>query len=156
MTQDSNGRLFERVLTNILPCRATSVLNAPAFDPATNDPFVPDEVIAVRDSPGTPFYLARISSISTADMTVHYHGCKNRDLERAVFRPSWHLPNTNDIVLSNQQPQNTIPYVGVLDFDALRQLLVARNLEFTQARRLRRKSQRILSPVHDELFVHGD
>jgi hypothetical protein len=81
---------------------------------------------------------------------------KNRDLERAVFRPSWHLPNTNDIVLSNQQPQNTIPYVGVLDFDALRQLLVARNLEFTQARRLRRKSQRILLPVHDELFVYGD
>jgi len=156
MIQDSNGRLFERVLTNILPYRATSVWNAPAFDPATNDPFVPDEVIAVRDSPGTPFYLARISSISAADITVHYYGCKNRDLERAVFRPSWHLPNTNDIVLSNQQPQNTIPYVGVLDFDALRQLLVARNLEFTQARRLRRKSQRILSPVHDELFVYDD
>ena len=153
MTEDSSGRLFERVLTNILPYRATTARAQAAFDPASHDPFVPDEVIAVRDSPGTPYYLARITTISAQSITVQYYGCRNRDLNRAVFRPAWHLPNDNTIALSVTQPTGTVPYTGVLEFDSLRQLLVARNLEFTAASRLRRKSQRLLAPTHDELFV---
>ena len=53
----------------------------------------------------------------------------------------------------DRQPTDTIAYSGVLEFDALRELLVARNLEFTKAHRLRKMSQRVLAPSHDELFA---
>ena len=114
---------------------------------------MPDEVVAVRDSPGTPYYLAKVVSIAATSISVHYFGCTQRDIARSVFRPAWHLPQSDDITLSASQPPHTLPYTGILQFDSLRQLLVARNLEFTSANRLRRKSQRLLAPIHDELFV---
>ena len=125
------------------------------YDPATFDPFVPGEIIAVRDDPGTPHYLAAVTVISAISITAHYYGCRQRDLSKATFRPAHHLPNTDEIMLAHrhQQPVNTIAYSGILEFDALRELLVARNLEFTTAHRLRKKSQRVLAPTHDELFV---
>ena len=159
MTEDSTGRLFERVLPNILPYRATTARAQLTYDPASHDPFVPDELIAVRDSVGTPYCLAKITTIANKSITVQYYGCTQRDFTRAVFRPGWHLPNvynneTQDaITLSVTQPAGTVPYTGVLKLDSLRQLLVARNLEFTASLRLRRKSQRLLAPMHDELFV---
>jgi len=152
MIEDASGRAFERVLANILPHRAVSA-RTHQYDPATSDPFVPDEVVAVRDTPGTPFYLAKVVSIAADSISVQYFGCTQRDIARAVFRPAWHLPGSQAISLSATQPQNTIPYTGVLEFDSLRQLLVARNLEFTASNRLRRASQRTIAPLHDELFV---
>ena len=93
MTEDSTGRLFERVLPNILPYRATTARAQLTYDPASHDPFVPDELIAVRDSVGTPYYLAKITTIANKSITVQYYGCTQRDFTRAVFRPGWHLPN---------------------------------------------------------------
>ena len=59
MTEDATGtgRKFERVLTNILPYRASIAKTQAVYDPATSDPFVPAEIIAVRDAPGTPCYV---------------------------------------------------------------------------------------------------
>jgi len=125
------------------------------YDPATSDPFVPAEIIAVRDAPGTPYYLAAVTVIGAISITVQYYGCRQRDISKAIFRPAWHLPGMDAITLASRdrQPPNTIACSGVLEFDALRELLVARNLEFTQANRLRKMSQRVLAPTHDELFV---
>jgi hypothetical protein len=155
MTEDATGRKFERVLTNILPYRASTAKTQAVYDPATSDPFVPAEIIAVRDAPGTPYYLAEVTVISDISITVHYYGCRRRDISKATFRPAWHLPDMDEIMLASRdrQPANTIAYSGVLEFDALRELLVARNLEFTKANRLRKMSQRVLAPTHDELFV---
>ena len=153
MTEDSSDRLFERTTSNMLPYRATISKNTAACDPAYSDPFVPDEIIAVRDEPNQPYFIARLLSVAAAAITVHYLGCTVADTARAVFRPGWHLENSNDVVLSDNQPPNHVPYVGSIDFDALRILLVARNLEFTKANRLRRKSQRALDPVKSQLFI---
>jgi hypothetical protein len=55
--------------------------------------------------------------------------------------------------LSKTQPPGTIPYAGTIAFDSLSQLLVARNLEFTSSFRLRRKSQKLIFPMHEKLFI---
>ena len=153
MTEDSTSRKFERAVTNILPYRAVSTRSGPIFDPAHSDPFVPNELIAVRDEPDSPCYVALVTAIAADHITVHYHGCTSADLARAIFRPGWHLPNDNVIQLSDLAPPNLIPYTGVLQFNALRDLLVARNLELTQSNRLRRKSQRALNDSPAELFI---
>ena len=167
MTEDLTGRKFERVLTNVLPYRASSARAQAVYDPATSDPFILGEIVAVRavrDAPATPYYLAEVIAISATSIMVHYFGCRQRDLARATFRPAWHLPNGNEISLASptrpekrngphRRTLRQLAYTGVLEFDALRQLLVARNLEFTTAHKLRKKSQRVLAPTHDELFV---
>jgi hypothetical protein len=91
---------------------------------------VPAEIIAVRDAPGTPCYLAEVTVISDISITAHYCGCRQRDISKAIFRPAWHLPDMDEITLASRdrQPASTIACSGVLEFDALRELLVARNL----------------------------
>jgi hypothetical protein len=152
MTEDATDRRFERVLTNILPCRASTARTQAVYDPATSDPFVPAEIIAVRDAPGTPYYLAAVIVIGAISITAQYYGCRQRGMSKAIFRPAWRLPGMDEITLASRdrQPTNTIACSGVLEFDALRELLVAHNLEFTKANRLRKMSQRVLAPAHDE------
>jgi len=153
MKEDATGRKFERVVTNILPCRAVSARGPAAYDPKYSDPFSINEFIAVRDSPGEPFYIATVKTIRTKSIKVQCLGCTQTDLERAVFRPCWHLPNSNYIKLAIAPPNNHIACTGTLELDSLRNLLVGRNMLFTKAMRLRKKSQRIIDPMHDELFI---
>ena len=153
MTEDATGRMFERALTNILPHRAVSAKGPAVYDPKYSDPISPHEFIAVRDSPGEPFYIATVKTINTKSIKVQYLGCTQVDLERAVFRPCWHLPNSNIIKLAVTQPNNHLACTGTLYLESLRNLLVGRNMEFTLGMRLRRKSQRIIAPMHDELFI---
>ena len=153
MTEDSTSRNFERAITNILPYRATSARSGPLFDPAHSDPFVHNELIAVRDEPDSPCYVAVVTAIAADHISVQYYGCTTADLARAIFRPGWHLPNDNAIQLADQAPPNLIAYTGTLQFNALRDLLVARNLELTQSKRLRKKSQRALNDSPADLFI---
>ena len=153
MIEDSTQRKFERVVSNILPYRAVSARSAAAFDPTYSDPFSIQEYIAIRDEPGQPFYIAAVTAITAVGITVHYLGSTQVDLAKAVFRLCWHKRNSNDVVLSVDQPANHVPYSGILEFDALRNLLVARTLEFTSSMRLRARSRRTIAPMHDELFI---
>ena len=107
----------------------------------------------MRDEPGQPFYIAAVTAISAVSITVHYLGCTQVDISKAVFRMCWHLPNSNSVVLSVNQPNGHVPCSGTLEFDALRNLLVARSLEFTAAMRLRSRSRRAIAPMHEELFI---
>ena len=153
MTEDATGRKFERVSSNILPYRATSVRRHADYDPVYSDPFVIGEIIAVRDEPASPFYLASVLAISAISIQVHYLGCTQADISRSVFRFCWHTILSNIIVLSDQQPARHVHYTGSINNDSLRNLLVARNLELTATRKLRKKSQRAIANVHDELFI---
>ena len=155
MTEDFSDREFERVVSNILPYRATSARSSVVFEPVYSDPFVVSEIIAVRDEPGSQFYLAKIMNVTDVGISVHYFGCTSHDISKAIFRPTWHVPGSDEMKLSTTQLNGTIPYIGTILNDALTNLLVARNLEFTSANRLRRKSQRVIFPVHDELFVYN-
>jgi hypothetical protein len=153
MSEDSTGRSFERTSSNVLPHRATIAKATADFDPVYSDPFVPDEIVAARDEPKQPFFIARSTPTTSTANAVHYHGCTSADVARAAFRPGWHLENSNDIALSNDQPPNHVPRVGTIELDSLGNLLVARNLEFKKAARLRKKSQRAIAPVKEELFT---
>ena len=153
MTEDSTDRRFERTVLNMLPYRATSAVSPDVYDPFYSDPFTLDEIVAVRDDPDSPFYIARTTAINASFISVHYYGCTTRDLRRAVFRPCWHHPGSNEISLAAAALPNQIPYTGRLDLDALRELLVARNLGFTQAAKLRRKSQRAIVDNALDLFI---
>jgi hypothetical protein len=111
------------------------------------------ELVAICDEPGSTFYNARTTSITDVAISVHYHGCTSHDTSRAVFRPAWHLPGSNDVRLAANQPPNHVPHAGALILDSLRESLVAHDLECTAASRLRKKSQQVIAPKHDELFV---
>jgi transposase InsO family protein len=155
MIEDSTDREFERVVSNILPYRATSARSAVVHEPVYSDPFVISEIIAIRDEPGSQFFLAKVVNVTEAGISVHYFGCTSHDISKAVFRPAWHRSGSDEMKLSITQPNGTIPYIGTILNDSLSSLLIARNLEFTSANRLRRKSQHVIAPVHDELFVYN-
>jgi hypothetical protein len=153
MTEQSSGRQFERVVSNILPYRATSSRSAVVYDPTYSDDFLVDEFVAIRDEPNTPFYLAKVTDVTDVGVNVHYFGCTNPDISKATFRPAWHLPLQDQMILSTNAPRGTIEYSGAIEFDSLRNLLVARNLELTSGKRLRKKSQKLLHHIQDELFI---
>jgi hypothetical protein len=115
-----------------------------------------DELVAIRDEPGSPFHIARTTSITDVAISVHHHDCASHDTSRAVFRQAWHLPGSNGVRLAANQPPNHVPRAGTLTLDSLRESLVARNLECTAASRLRKKYQQVTAPKHDELFVFDE
>jgi hypothetical protein len=84
MTEDSTDRRFERTALNMLPYRATSAVSLDVYDPFYSDPFTLDEIVAVRDDPDSPFYIARTTAINASFISVRYYGCTTRDLRRAV------------------------------------------------------------------------
>jgi hypothetical protein len=153
MIEQSSGRQFERLISNMLPYRATSSRSAAVYVPIYSDPFLVDEFIAIRDEPNSPFYIAKVTDVTDVGICVHYYGCTNPDISRAIFRPAWHLPNSDVIILANSVPDGAVKYSGVIQFESLRNLLVARNLEMISSRRLRKKSQKLLFHIYDELFI---
>jgi hypothetical protein len=153
MTEDRTSRRFERTVLNMLPYRATSATAPAVYDPFYSDPFTIDEIVAIKDDPESPFYIARTTAINATNISVHYHGCTTRDLDRAVFRPGWHAPGSNLVTLAATCPPGNVPYTGNLQLDSLRELLVARNLEFTKGSRLKKKSQRAITPKLADLFI---
>ncbi len=74
---DASQRRYERVLSNLLPYHAWKAkANADAaFSPYYSDPFTEGELIAVRDDPTGPFFIARV--------TTHSDG---RTVARALLR----------------------------------------------------------------------
>ena len=110
-------------------------------------------MIAVRDEPNGPFYIASTLAIAPTTITVHYYGCITQDIKRAKFKPGWHLPNVHDITLAAACPDQNTPYTGILEIDSLDQLLVARGILLTASSRLRVVSQRLLALQWHQLFI---
>ena len=145
---DSN-RHYERTAINLARFRATTPrdFTPPAFI------FVPDQVIAIRDTPQSDFYLARTISAEDHILKVHYLGSQSGNLQTAVFRKCWSFPDSAQISLSHHQPQRSTPWTGDVDIDSLDDLLVAQGLELTANHRLAAASRRKLAPVANELYV---
>ncbi len=158
---DTTKRRYERVISNILPYKASRAkTNADAsFSQVYSAPFVVGEFIAVRDEPTGPFYIALVQHLTNDAVRVHYHGTTNIVLANAMFKPCWNHKDGNEIILSQDEPSPSVtqqrqfvPYTGEIDLKDVHIVLVARNLEFTKAGRLRFCALRSLAPVHDQLF----
>jgi hypothetical protein len=153
MDEQSTGRSFERVISNILPCFSYSQRTPVDYVPSYSDPFQIDKFIAVRDEPNSPFYIALVTEVTDVDISLHYYGSTTRDIRIAKFRPCWHVDNSNEIFLTKHAaPPNMTKYTGIIQFDSVENLLVARRLEMLSCRKLRRKSQQLLYHILDELF----
>jgi hypothetical protein len=151
---DTN-REFERSIVNLLPWRAESRKKArnAQYDENISTPFAVNEFIAIRDEPGSWFFIAKVTSVTTSAIIVHYYGTRSANLQLATFYPGWHLSTQNHIQLSFTEPAHHIRYTGVIDLDSINSLLVARQLSLTSVSRLSSKSRRLLMPVRDELFI---
>ncbi len=80
-------------------------------------------------------------------------------LANAVFKPCWYEVTSGEIILVEVIPDNEdwngrsfVEYCGEIDLRDIHTVLVARNLELTNASKLRFRSLRALAPVHDQLF----
>ena len=151
----STGRTFQRTLINMKPYRASTAAPPPTHDPFYDDPFVPGELLFVRDDPHSNFHLAKVLEIVNESMLVHYYGCKLHNMSTATFRPCWIHADTDTITMQNTRPRNQSAYTGRLDLDAMDSLLVARKLELTGADRLTKRSRVRVHSVRDELFVYA-
>ncbi len=128
-----------------------------------SEPFVEEELIAVRDEPAGPIYVTRIMYVDPKEITVHYYGCTEIALANATFKPCWHTSMTTEILLSVEVPESYgarprdnpdphMEYSGILQLKDLHTVLVARKLELTKAHKLRFRSIRALAPVNDQIF----
>ncbi len=125
LVQMDTNREFERSISNLLPWRAQSrkkARNAHYVD-QTSTLFTVDELIAVRDEPGSWFFLARVSAVTTSSIVVHYYGTRSNNLQLAIFYPGWHLQTQNHVRISLTQPEHHIRYTGVIELPAINSLL---------------------------------
>jgi hypothetical protein len=101
-----------------------------------------------------------VLEVGQTSIRVHYYGTTGIVLAEAVFKPSWHAPDGSDIVLSwdcpsspDKYPPYFIDYHGEIDLQDINTVLVARQLAFTKLGKLRFRSLRVLTAVHDQLFT---
>jgi hypothetical protein len=156
---DETQRAYERVLANMLPYRAVRAkVNANAqYNEQYSEPLKEGEFIAIRDDPTGPIYLAEVIEVQPKYVCLHYYGTTGLILATAIFKPCWHEVGRDDIVLDrdpwdDDTHLNFVPYTSEVDLRDLHTVRVARHLEFTKAGKLRFRSLRSLTPVHDQLF----
>jgi hypothetical protein len=156
---DETKRTYERVISNMLPYRAKRAkANANAkYNEQYSEPLTEGEFIAIRDDPTGPIYLAEVMSVQPAYVSVHYYGTTGLILATAIFKPCWHEVSSNNIILDRDPWEDDLhlnfsPYSGDIDLKDIHTVLVARQLEFTKAGKLRFRSLRSLAPVHDQIF----
>jgi hypothetical protein len=158
---DTTKRRYERVIANILPYKAARAkLNAEAsFSQTYSAPFSVGEFIAIRDEPTGPYYVALVQKVTAKCIRVQYYGTTGIVLADAVFKPCWNDRNSDEIILQWDLPdrndalqKNFVAYTGEIDLKDVHTVLVARQLEFTKAGKLRFRALRSLAPVHDQLF----
>jgi hypothetical protein len=160
VTDDTSGRQYEQIASNILPYKASRPkANAAAerFNETYSKPFAENEFIAIRDDPTGSFYVAQIFELSPTTITVQYFGTTQIVLADAIFKPCWHEVAGEDILLSWEIPvfENHVLFVeysGNIDLKDFHPVLIARDMQFTKAGRLRCRSLRALAPFNDQLF----
>jgi hypothetical protein len=162
VVDDATKRRYERVVSNILPYKASQPKHnaaARSFNQIYSEPFQEEEFIAIRDTPTGPFYVTQVQDVTSNTIRVHYFGTTHMVLADAVFKPCWHEAGEEAIVLSWDVPEDSdwnhnryVDYHGIIDLKDIHTILIARQLEFTKAGKLRFRSLRVLAPFHDQLF----
>jgi hypothetical protein len=76
MTEDCSNRLFARTLCNIRPYSASHTAPPPHHDLLSQDPILPDTILALRnsDEANARFRLATVLSLTETTLSVHYLG----------------------------------------------------------------------------------
>ena len=147
----ATGRMFKRTVINTRPYRANAPPRLPVFDPFYDNPLTPGELVVVRDTPDSNYYLARTLSLDNDSVTVHYLGSRSHNLSQAIFRPCYIHGPTDTITMSNTRPVNQTPYTGTLAIADLDDLLVTRNMELLASDRLTRASRSKLTSAPGQL-----
>jgi hypothetical protein len=149
MIDGTTKRRYERVVSNIAPYRAVKAkTNADVqYNQHYSQPLFEGEFIAIRDDISGPYYIAEVVEVEEKTVILHYYGsCTEVVLAAAVFRPCLHEIAGQDIVLAQDCPQpyddhiTFIAYSGNVDIKDIHLVLVARNLQFTKAGKLRYRS----------------
>jgi hypothetical protein len=142
----------------MLPYRATRAKANAQFNEQYSEPLKEGEFIAIRDEPTGPIYVAEVMSVLPASISLHYYGTTGLILATAIFKPCWHEVSGTAIILdfdpgdADINHLQFIPYSGDVDLKETHTVLVACQLEFTKADKLRFRSLRSLTPVHDQIF----
>jgi hypothetical protein len=154
MKEESSGRIFQRSIINTRPFRATSNPPAPHHDLISSAALHPGTIVAVRDTPSSPFHLAKVTRITEALLSIHYLGTTAPALDSAIFRLLWLAPDSRTVLKDSCPARNHTAITGEIDTDDLDDLLVASHLTLTSTGRLSRKSARLLFHLRDQLHTY--
>jgi hypothetical protein len=156
MLEDCSGRLFARTLCNIRPYSASRAAPPPHHDLLSQDPILPDTILALRDSDdaNARFRLATVLSLTETTLSVHYLGTTEPRLTRARFLPIWTQADDTITLQVSRPSRHHAPWTGDIDTADVPDLLVASRIYLTATHKLRARSRKDLHHVQDELFVH--
>jgi hypothetical protein len=154
MEEESSGRTFQRTIINTRPFRASKNPPAPHHDLVSSAALQPGTLIAVRDTPTSPFHLAKVTKITEALLSLHYLGTTTPTMDSAVFRLLWLAPDSRTVMKDSCPARNHTAITGEIDTDDMNDLLVASHLTLTSTGRLTRQSARLLFHLRDQLHVY--
>jgi transposase InsO family protein len=154
MVEECSKRTFQRTIVNIRPFRATKDPPPPHHDLLSSAQLVHGTIVAVRDTPHSPFHLAKVLSNTENHLSLHYLGTTNSSLDAAVFRLLWTAPDQRTVLRDTCPARNHLAVTGEIDNDAINDLLVASHLTLTSTGRLSRKSARLLFHLRDQLHIY--
>jgi hypothetical protein len=154
MQEECSGRVFQRSLINTRPFRASKNPPPPHHDLVSHAALHPGTIIAVRDTPTSPFHLAKVKSITESLLSVHYLGTTNHNIASAIFRPLWLAPDNRTVMKDTCPARHHQAITGDIDTDDIPDLLVASHLTLTTTGRLSRQSSRLLFHLRDQIHVY--
>ncbi len=146
--------LLQRTIINTRPFRSSKNPPAPHHDLVSSAALQPGTLIAVRDTPTSPFHIAQVTKITEALFSIHYLGTTTPTMDSAVFRLLWIAPDSRTVMKDSCPARNHTAITGEIDTDDLDDLLVASHLTLTSTGRLTRKSARLLFHLRDQLHTY--
>jgi len=154
MVEECSKRTFQRTIINIRPFRATKDPPPPHHDLLSSAQIVPGTIVAVRDTPHSPYHLAKVLDNTENHLSLHYLGTTNSSIDAAVFRLLWIAPDQRTVLRDTCPARNHKAVTGEIDTEDVPDLLVASHLILTNTGRLSRKSARLLFHIRDQLHIY--
>jgi hypothetical protein len=154
MEEESSGRTFQRTIINTRPFRSSKNPPMPHHDLVSSAALKPGTILAVRDTPASPFHIAKVTRITEALLSIHYLGTTSPTMDSAIFRLLWLAPDSRTVLKDSCPAHNHTAITGEIDTDDLDDLLVASHLTLTSTCRLSRKSARLLFHLRDQLHTY--
>jgi hypothetical protein len=139
MTEDCSGRIFARTLCNIRPYSASREAPPPHHDLLSQDPVLPNTILALRDSDdaNARFRFATVLSLTETTIFVHYLGTTEPRLPRARFLlPIWTQADDTITLQVSRPSRHHSPWTGDIDTADIPALLVASRIYFTATNKL--------------------
>jgi transposase InsO family protein len=152
--EECSGRIFQRTIINMRPFRASKDPPPPHHDLLSHAALHPGTIIAVRDTPDSPFHLAKVLSADEIQLRLHYLGTTSPTLATAVFRLVWIAPDGKTVLKDTCPARHHHAVTGEIDTADIPDLLVASHLTLTTTGRLSRKSARLLFHLRDQLHTY--